>query len=479
MRSQILVIAALVALIASAFVFAHEASDNVIDLTTKNFEEKLGEKEFGLVAFYAPWCGHCKRLAPEYSKLAEKFINNEKIGIYRVNGDEESNLMTQFEIQGFPTVKLFKNGKLFRDYDGERDAESLTTWLNKKTGSVTVSVKTADELAALKESNKVLIVGYFTSKDSANIAKLVQAADDKELEDFIVADVSVPEILSKNGIEQDSVVIYRNFDSNPAVSTDFENIIEFVKSNAYPLVDEVSGSSFQRFVDKNLPIGILFIDFASEQKESLINLLTEVAEQFKGKVSFGYSDASIYGEQLNIMGGDKSVIPGFAIMDLEKRANYPLKGEATKEAIVQLTQSVVDGTAPKFFKTQEIPETNDEPVKVVVGKSYDDIVVNNDNDVLLEFYAPWCGHCKSLEPKYTQLAEELKDVSGLTIAKVDATENDTPINIEGFPTIYFFPKGKKDSPIVYEGDRTVEDLKTFLQKNAVGAKFENIKKDEL
>jgi len=135
--------------------------------------------------------------------------------------------------------------------------------------------------------------------------------------------------------------------------------------------------------------------------------------------------------------------------------------------------------APKFFKTQEIPETNDEPVKVVVGKSYDDIVVNNDNDVLLEFYAPWCGHCKSLEPKFTQLAEELKDVAGLTIAKVDATENDTPINIEGFPTIYFFPKGKKDSPIVYEGDRTVEDLKTFLQKNAVGAKFENIKKDEL
>ena len=49
-----------------------------------------------------------------------------------------------------------------------------------------------------------------------------------------------------------------------------------------------------------------------------------------------------------------------------------------------------------------------------------------EKDVLIEFYAPWCGHCKSLEPKYKELAERLEDSEGLVIAKMDATANDVP-----------------------------------------------------
>jgi len=64
------------------------------------------------------------------------------------------------------------------------------------------------------------------------------------------------------------------------------------------------------------------------------------------------------------------------------------------------------------------------PVKVVVGKNFNEIVRDSDDDVLLEFYAPWCGHCKSLAPKYDVLASNLGDVKGLVIAKVDATANE-------------------------------------------------------
>lgn len=46
------------------------------------------------------------------------------------------------------------------------------------------------------------------------------------------------------------------------------------------------------------------------------------------------------------------------------------------------------------MKSEEVPATNDEPVKILVGKNYKELVLNNDKDVLVEFYAPWCGHCK-------------------------------------------------------------------------------------
>ena len=56
------------------------------------------------------------------------------------------------------------------------------------------------------------------------------------------------------------------------------------------------------------------------------------------------------------------------------------------------------GELTNFVKSAEPPENNDGPVKVVVGKTFDEIVLDETKDVLIEFYAPWCGHCKSLEP---------------------------------------------------------------------------------
>lgn len=69
-----------------------------------------------------------------------------------------------------------------------------------------------------------------------------------------------------------------------------------------------------------------------------------------------------------------------------------------------------DGKIEKHLKSEDIPATQDEAVRVIVGKSFQSEVVDSGKDVLLEFYAPWCGHCKKLAPIYEELAAELKDV---------------------------------------------------------------------
>jgi protein disulfide-isomerase A1 len=103
---------------------------------------------------------------------------------------------------------------------------------------------------------------------------------------------------------------------------------------------------------------------------------------------------------------------------------------------------------------------------VIVAKSYQDLVIDNDKDVLLEFYAPWCGHCKALAPKYDELAEKFAAFSDkVTIAKIDATTNDVPDDISGFPTIKLFKAGAKDEPIEYSGARSVEALAEFVRDN--------------
>ncbi|PGH02283.1 protein disulfide-isomerase domain [Blastomyces parvus] len=109
----------------------------VLDLTPDNFDSvALKSGKPGLVEFFAPWCGHCKNLAPIYDELADAFaFASDKVHISKVDADEHRSLGKKFGIQGFPTLKWF-DGKSDKpeEYNGGRDLESLTKFVTEKTG---------------------------------------------------------------------------------------------------------------------------------------------------------------------------------------------------------------------------------------------------------------------------------------------------------------------------------------------------------
>lgn len=116
---------------------AVSAKSAVLDLIPSNFDDvvlKSGKPT--LVEFFAPWCGHCKNLAPVYEDLAQNFeFAKDKVQIAKVDADAEKSLGKRFGVQGFPTLKFF-DGKSDKpsDYSGGRDLESLSAFITDKTG---------------------------------------------------------------------------------------------------------------------------------------------------------------------------------------------------------------------------------------------------------------------------------------------------------------------------------------------------------
>ncbi|KAI8905107.1 thioredoxin-like protein [Gorgonomyces haynaldii] len=116
---------------------------NVVVVDPKNIDKVLDGKANVLLEFYAPWCGHCKNLAPVYEELADAVVKHKDIVIAKVDADKHKDLGSKYGVQGFPTLIWFpKDKKPHETYQGGRDLEAFLTFIGDKTG-VKVAVKKA------------------------------------------------------------------------------------------------------------------------------------------------------------------------------------------------------------------------------------------------------------------------------------------------------------------------------------------------
>ena len=157
-----------------------------------------------------------------------------------------------------------------------------------------------------------------------------------------------------------------------------------------------------------------------------------------------------------------------AIMPADQKKFYcdTKPSNLTVEIIGNFISDVLEGKLEPSYKSEEIPEKNYGPLTIVVGKQFEELVKDPTKDVFIKYYAPWCGHCKTLAPIWEQLAEFYRDENDVVIAKLDATANEAyGMKVRGYPTLMFYPKGNKDG-IEYEGQKDLESLKNYVSENA-------------
>ena len=443
--------------------------NDVIILTDSTFDKAVEKYEYLLVLFYAPWCGHCKKFHPEYEKAA-KTLRKENLFLSKVDATVEKKLAEKFEIQGFPTVKLFIKGEPI-EYTGGRKEQEVINWMRKKTGPATKPINNIDELDKLKKDNDVVLVYFGTQKDELD--EFIKVA--RKNEDFPFANVENEEIATKLGIKMGTVVMFRNFEEPQKILTGeikMKNIENFIDDFSAPKIMNFDEKAAQIIFGKAIPAIILYCDKNSDKWDEYRKIMEIISDNVNGKLKVVQTDIKegMAARLAEYIGIKESDLPTVRIadtrVDLKK---YNMEGEITIKNILGFINDWENNKLKPHLKTAEEPKENNGDVFVVVGKTYEKEVINNDKDVMLLFYAPWCGHCKALHPKYEEVAKKLKAKNPkLLLAKIDATENEVEnINISGFPTVKFYPGNKKNkAPLDYDGDRTVEDIIKFIKTNA-------------
>jgi len=265
-----------------------EKEGGVLVLTDDNFDEELAKHEFLLVEFYAPWCGHCKKLAPEYEKAAATLAEKDPPRyVAKVDATTNDKLSKKYGVQGFPTLFWFVNQEKF-EYTGGRTADTIISWITKKTGNPSDAVS-CDTLGD-KASSKLNVV-YFGATEGENFDFFMNTAKNPAAEKFAFFNTGA-ECAEKYGVTAPGMALIRTFDEpNIAYSGELDGgpFFEWLNSHATPTLFEFGEDYIEPIFQQKKPCLFLFSD---DKDAAYQAAFAEASKTMKGKIMFSTSGVS-------------------------------------------------------------------------------------------------------------------------------------------------------------------------------------------
>ncbi|KAJ8450298.1 hypothetical protein Cgig2_004755 [Carnegiea gigantea] len=417
--SSILLLLASVASISGS----DDSKEFVLTLDHSNFSDTIAKHDFIVVEFYAPWCGHCKKLAPEYEKAASILSSHDPpIVLAKLDANEDSNreLASKYAVRGFPTLKILRNGgKSIQDYKGPRDAEGIVEYLKKQSGPPSTEIKSVEDATAVVGEQKVAIVGIFP-EFSGEEYKNFTALAEKLRSDYDFGHTSDEKLLPRSGssVTKPSVRLFKPFDELVVDFQDFhlDALEKFVEESSTPTVtvfskDPANHPYVIKFFNSPNAKALLFLNFSVDY-DVYKSKYEEVAKEHKSKgISFLMGDLGASQGALQYFGVKEDQVPLIIVQTTDGK-KY-LKPKVESDQIASWIKEYNEGKVPAYRKSERIPESNTESVKVVVADTFQDMVLNSAKN--------------------------------------------------GYPTVYF--RSASGKILRYDGNRTKEDIIEFIQKN--------------
>lgn len=465
----------------------------VLELSPEDFDQTVNNNDFTLVMFYAPWCGHCKKMKPEFERAAQDMIDSPPEGarsppvLAKVDCTQHDSICKKYDVSGYPTLKIFRQGG-FTEYKGGRDYMGILQEVKKYMGPASVAFETVNEArrAVLDTAGQPVLVFCHAEDDEEAIKFRDDLANEFRVDWLDIAHCTDPEqqkaINCQNG---DTFLVHdKNFRSKLEPERFPIKNADDVNAAKRPLVGQVTmPNQGPLYSETDKPTVRIFahFDFTPKYRKAsqlIRQKVLNVAKKFKDDFYFGLHDEDEHKESMKICQMEDSPEDVNICVTQGPKKVWPLldpEDNFSEELLIDFLHEVKNGKKP-FVKSAKAPKKNDGPVTIVTGNTFEQIVMDPKKDVLIEFYAPWCGHCKQLEPIYKKLGKFYKDDADLVIAKMDMIANDIPNEnipeVTGFPTIKFVTKSNQ--VVDYDGSRDLKGFKKFIkqERTAVAGKDE-------
>lgn len=412
-----------------------------------------------------------------YEEAASRLKEEEQdMRLAKVDAIEEKELTEEFDVRGFPDLKLFINGdrKQPKDYGGERSAEGIIQWMKRQASAGAPLLDSPDSAAHFIDEHNITVVGFFKDADSEAAKVLDELYFDTTLN---LAKTFSPEVFNKYEVHTDSVVLFKKFDEGRADFPLTEDKLDQLSLNSF--IQESSLELITKFTPEKTPAifnskvkthSLMFINSSVEAHTALVEEARSVAKEFKGKILFILLDVNDTPPKiLEYFSVSADQAPTVRLFSMESRKKFTLSPSPfTTETLRKLCQDVLDGTAQPYYLSEPVPDDWDKgAVKVLVGKNFNLVALDPTKNVFVKFYAPWCDFCKQLAPMWQELGEKYANHTDIIIAKIDASTNEVEDQeIRGFPTLKYFPAEGKEA-VVYTGVQTLEKMSEFLDSGGV------------
>jgi hypothetical protein len=260
----------------------------------------------------------------------------------KMNPEENEASTSKFNIHGYPTFILFKEGKLYRTYLEDIGEEKIKKWLNQKLLPLVTILNSPTEIDDFIKKNHKALIGYFNSQNDLEYKRFEkQNKDYKFIDDFSTGVVLNEELVSKEG--QGTIKVFPENGEPQKFLQPMKTFPNWLLFHGFPpLVQNYTYEIYSRIDDINVFIAILYYNSSDPiESKSQIKLLEELGETFKYKILFVHSDGIQFSEDSKQFSPHETPLPIFQISKIQTVETFLFSDKFEKDSLMKWINKVI------------------------------------------------------------------------------------------------------------------------------------------